>query len=390
MRPRLRYFLPVLAPFLLSGCFLQVRELRSENRMLQARVDQLTQDLQSEQATSPAGELDAARQQLRAQDATIATLRMRLSDLERQSAAPPEEPIATMNPKDSQSEAARSLAQLRADQERAERLADTVAERDREVARLTVDLRDAEAERVALLNEISSIRETEGKRIAALETELAASRVEAQATQGSSTAAIERAKVLDAELKSAREQLATAEKELAAQIAKTEAETAARPKSAVEPARLARINQSAREVLGAFVTRGEADVRSTETAVIITVQADAVFQPASTKISDSGLKIFQSLKDVLTASQAPAIRVIGHSDDQPLGKGFSQFTDNWGLAAARAIAVVRWFATQPGLDGKQFYAVSRSFVEPLASNSDANGRRQNRRVEIVLDFASQK
>lgn len=390
MRPRLRFFLPIFAPFLLSGCFLQVRELRSENRMLEARIDQLTQDLESEQAMSQTGALEQATQKLRAQDATIATLRTRVSDLERQSAAPPEEPIATMNTNDSQGENARSLAQLRADQERAERLADQVAERDREIARLTVDLRDAETKRVELLNEISTIRESEGKRVAKLETELAAARVDAKATEGASTNAIERAKTLEGELATVRASLATAEKELATQVAANEAQKAAAPSSAVSPARLARINQSAREVLGAFVTRGEASVSNTDSAVSIVIQADAIFQPASTKISDSGLKILQSLKDVLTASQAPAIRVIGHSDDQPLGKGFAQFTDNWDLAAARSIAVVRWFATQPGLDGKQFHAVSRSFVEPVASNGDANGRRQNRRVEIVVDFATQK
>jgi len=388
MRPRLRYILPILAPFFLSGCFLQVRELRSENRMLQARVDQLTQDLEAEQAASPAGALEQANQRLRAQDATIATLRTRVADLERQNAVPREEPIAKMNTSESQEEAARSLAQLRADQERAERLADQVAERDREIARLTVDLRDAETKRVELLNEISSIRESEGKRISELEAELADARLAVETSQGSSSAAVERAKTLEGELATARASLAAAEKELAAQIAASEELKAAAPKPTVEPARLARINQSAREVLGAFVTRGEASVSSTDTAVSIVVQADALFQPASTKISDSGLKILQSLKDVLTASQAPAIRIIGHSDDQPLGKSFAQFTDNWDLAAARAIAVVRWFATQPGLEGKQFHAISRSFVEPLASNSDANGRRQNRRVEIVLDFAT--
>ena len=61
-----------------------------------------------------------------------------------------------------------------------------------------------------------------------------------------------------------------------------------------------------------------------------------------------------------------------------------RFPSNWDLSAARAAAVVRLFQNEIGLDPKHLEAVGRSYYDPVASNDTAEGRAQNRRVNIII------
>lgn len=80
------------------------------------------------------------------------------------------------------------------------------------------------------------------------------------------------------------------------------------------------------------------------------------------------------------ADRTGPIEVTGHTDNVPIRT--LRFPSNWHLSKARAAAVAAMMA--PPLDSGQFHVEGRADTEPLESNDTAEGRSQNRRVEIRL------
>jgi len=88
----------------------------------------------------------------------------------------------------------------------------------------------------------------------------------------------------------------------------------------------------------------------------------------------------------LTAmNDASTIVVTGHTDTVPLAPG-SPFSDNWGLAAARASAVVRELAGTQLIEPDRLSAISRGENAPISDNTTAQGRADNRRIEIEIIY----
>lgn len=77
------------------------------------------------------------------------------------------------------------------------------------------------------------------------------------------------------------------------------------------------------------------------------------------------------------------IAVEGHTDDRPILGG--RFQSNWELAAARANAVTRFLLDQ-GFAPKHLRSVSYADAHPVADNSNPNGRAENRRVNLRVEF----
>ncbi len=75
------------------------------------------------------------------------------------------------------------------------------------------------------------------------------------------------------------------------------------------------------------------------------------------------------------------IEVEGHTDNVPTG---SSWPSNWELSGARASAVVRWFHQFGDVPEVRMGAIALSDTRPRATNSTAEGRAINRRVEVVI------
>jgi len=75
------------------------------------------------------------------------------------------------------------------------------------------------------------------------------------------------------------------------------------------------------------------------------------------------------------------VDVVGHTDTEPIKK--SPWKDNWELSAQRALAVTRYLVGH-GISDKQVEASGCGSARPVASNSTADGKAKNRRVEIVV------
>ena len=72
--------------------------------------------------------------------------------------------------------------------------------------------------------------------------------------------------------------------------------------------------------------------------------------------------------------------VAGHSDNQPVKETYK---DNWELSMARALVVTR-FLVEAKMNAKNIVAAGYGEHDPIAKNATPEGRRENRRIEIIL------
>ena len=77
-----------------------------------------------------------------------------------------------------------------------------------------------------------------------------------------------------------------------------------------------------------------------------------------------------------------AVVVVGHSDNQPIRT--ARFPNNYALSAARAQAASTIIAAAEGNTAGRFTAEGRGEADPIAPNATAEGREENRRIEVVI------
>jgi len=133
------------------------------------------------------------------------------------------------------------------------------------------------------------------------------------------------------------------------------------------------------------IEKREVKIEAFEKRISVSFVDRILFDFGKETITPEGREVLQKVGGILKGVQGRRIRVIGHTDDIPILPEYRyRFPSNWELSAARAAAVVRQFEKETGLDPRNLEAVGRSFYHPVASNETADGRSQNRRVEIII------
>ena len=129
----------------------------------------------------------------------------------------------------------------------------------------------------------------------------------------------------------------------------------------------------------------EVEVVSTTDSLKVVLIDKILYDSGSYRINNSGKKLLMTLAKSFKENKNQQILVEGHTDNVPLRASLrTNFPSNWELSAARAAAVVRFFQTEGGLEPQRLSVSGYSYYKPVASNSSEEGRRQNRRIEIIL------
>jgi chemotaxis protein MotB len=156
-------------------------------------------------------------------------------------------------------------------------------------------------------------------------------------------------------------------------------------KTKLESAKAELEKKSAEYEKMASALRGEIDagrVELTELRGKMTVKMKdkILFSSGSATLGRPGKDALRAVAEVLRGVEGKVIRVEGHTDNVPLGRGYAT---NWDLSVARSLAVVR-FLQESGVDPARLAAAGYGEHQPIASNDTPEGRSQNRRIEIVL------
>jgi len=120
-------------------------------------------------------------------------------------------------------------------------------------------------------------------------------------------------------------------------------------------------------------------------AIKYTVNSDLLFRPGSWEMSKQGQEVIAKLAPRLAPFQQSKIVVNGYTDNAPVGRALQRqgITSNKVLSQKRAEAVMQYLIAQ-GVKPDMISARGFGEAEPVASNDTAQGRTQNRRVELTL------
>ncbi len=128
------------------------------------------------------------------------------------------------------------------------------------------------------------------------------------------------------------------------------------------------------------IDRRAVSLLGTPATPIIRVADHAMFASGSAVVQAASLPLLERISVVLR-NEGGSLRVIDYTDNQPIRT--VQFPSNFQLSTARANAVRAIIARTVG-DPARVSAEGRADADPIAPNTTAEGRDQNRRIEIVL------
>jgi chemotaxis protein MotB len=131
----------------------------------------------------------------------------------------------------------------------------------------------------------------------------------------------------------------------------------------------------------AMVDAGKLQVEIRNGLMVVKLPDNILFDPGKIDLKKEGQDAIAQVTGILNGIEGRKFQVAGHTDNKPIRAG--KFRDNWELSAQRAL-VVTDLMIKSGMDAKRLSAAGYADVLPLGSNDTDDGRRQNRRIEIVL------
>lgn len=139
-----------------------------------------------------------------------------------------------------------------------------------------------------------------------------------------------------------------------------------------------------RQMLARFrsmIAAGRLRVRVVRNRMVIELSDNILFDSGRAVLKPEGQDALTEIVAVLNTIENREFQVAGHTDNIPMRS--SRFSSNWALSATRAVNVAR-FMIEQGMGSERISAAGYADTMPVASNSEAEGRAQNRRIEIVL------
>ncbi len=141
--------------------------------------------------------------------------------------------------------------------------------------------------------------------------------------------------------------------------------------------------------IGLYQDRQEAKLREQlrNSGVSVTRQGDTIilnmpenitFDSGQSELKGQFYSVLDSVALVLKEFNRTTVDIYGHTDSD----GSIQF--NQQLSERRGTAVARYLVNR-GTDVRRFYVVGFGEERPIATNATANGKAQNRRVEIKIE-----
>lgn len=121
-----------------------------------------------------------------------------------------------------------------------------------------------------------------------------------------------------------------------------------------------------------------AEVKRTENGLLVQMKNDILFDTGSDGVKPAGLEDLSKMGDILAKYADDRVRIEGHTDSA----GDAKY--NQGLSERRAAAVKAVLVSR-GVQESQITVVGLGESKPVADNSTAAGRAQNRRVELHID-----
>ena len=117
--------------------------------------------------------------------------------------------------------------------------------------------------------------------------------------------------------------------------------------------------------------------------VYVSLDESLLFSSGSYNVGSKGIVVLKKLAVVLEQSPDINILVEGHTDNVPM-KSQGAISDNWDLSVKRATSVVKIMTKNSTVNPKRLTAAGRGEYSPLNLSNTIEGRKKNRRIEVIL------
>jgi chemotaxis protein MotB len=120
-----------------------------------------------------------------------------------------------------------------------------------------------------------------------------------------------------------------------------------------------------------------------EKGLVITFVADILFDSGKAEIKSEAYSILDKVARVLNENVADLnVGIEGHTDNEPIR--VSGWKSNWELSTGRALSVLHYLSQKKGVGPQRLSVLGYSQYQPVADNATKEGRKLNRRVEVVI------
>ena len=153
----------------------------------------------------------------------------------------------------------------------------------------------------------------------------------------------------------------------------------------VAPARvkddLERLRRDLTETLSSQIASHAISLEMGRDGLVISLREAGFFDSGSAVPKAEAEQTLRQIAGRLGASPYD-VRVEGHTDNVPIHT--AEFDSNWELAAARATRIARLFLEMKAIPPERISAAGYGEYHPVAANDTAQGRAENRRVDLVV------
>ncbi len=201
----------------------------------------------------------------------------------------------------------------------------------------------------------------------------------------------EQLKKTEQELEAARMQVTATQDELAKLEAKKQALQKDLSDSQEKIATLSDIEAETKrrnEIYAQFVNRlktmidgGQLTVSIEQGRIVINLPNNVLFKSASAHLNPEGKEALTQIATVLGQFSDRRFQIEGHTDNRPIKS--ARFPSNWELSTSRALTVVH-LLTDMGVSPENISAAGFGEFRPRADNETEEGRKLNRRIEIIM------
>lgn len=156
-------------------------------------------------------------------------------------------------------------------------------------------------------------------------------------------------------------------------------------KETVEKEKLKEMEQMAEEIseeLAEDESTADITVDFTSQYVQLQLNGALLFDSGRVAIKNEAIPFLDKVGDILLDYEDSLIEIVGHTDNVPISN--SQYADNVELSFFRSKSVAEFLVDNKGISPLSIQYSGRGEYFPIASNETAEGRAQNRRVEIRI------
>ena len=154
-----------------------------------------------------------------------------------------------------------------------------------------------------------------------------------------------------------------------------------KPAAPAQPHGLSQAMQSLQRMTDDFGMKNDFSIQKTEDGFKAVIPNPVLFASGNATLDEAVYPMLDGIIKIARYNDL-AIQVEGHTDNVPIETG--KFPSNWELSTMRAVNILRYMQGNGGIPSTRLVAVGFAQYRPMADNATPEGRRKNRRIEIIF------